>query len=95
MLFRSLSYGLVLSATEGVEKALVADLSLPGQRGTAFGWFNLITGLTVLPASMVFGWLYERFSPELAFTAGGICALSAALWLLQLRWNDQGSDQRA
>ncbi len=46
------SYGLFLSATEGVEKALVADLSSAGQRGTAFGWFNLTTGLMVLPASM-------------------------------------------
>jgi len=75
------SYGLFLSATEGVEKALVADLSTAGQRGTAFGWFHLITGLTVLPASALFGWLYEAFSPQIAFTAGGICALAAAFWL--------------
>ncbi len=95
LLLLMLSYGLVLSATEGVEKALVADLSLPGQRGTAFGWFNLITGLTVLPASLGFGWLYERFSPDLAFTAGGLCAIAAALWLSRLRWNDQSSIQRA
>jgi len=77
-------YGLFLSATEGVEKALVADLSISGQRGTAFGWFHLITGLTVLPASVLFGWLYEGFSPQIAFTAGGICALAAALWLARL-----------
>jgi MFS family permease len=78
------SYGLFLSATEGVEKAMVADLSPAGQRGTAFGWFNLTTGLMVLPASMIFGWLYERFGSELAFTTGGICALAAALWLARL-----------
>lgn len=78
------SYGLFLAATEGVEKALVADLSAAGQRGTAFGWFNLITGLMVLPASAVFGWLYEAFSPQLAFSAGGCCALAAALWLARL-----------
>ncbi|MEY3751190.1 MAG: hypothetical protein RLZZ186_1609 [Cyanobacteriota bacterium] len=78
------SYGLFLAATEGVEKALVADLSAEGQRGTAFGWFNLITGLMVLPASAVFGWLYEAFSPQVAFSGGGICALAAALWLSRL-----------
>ena len=88
------SYGLVLSATEGVEKALVADLSLPGQRGTAFGWFNLITGLAVLPSSLVFGWLYERFSPELAFTTGGLCALVAAAWLSRLSWKVHQQDQK-
>ena len=59
------------------------------------GWFNLITGLTVLPASLLFGWLYERFSPELAFTAGGFCALAAALWLSRLRWHGQSPVQRA
>jgi MFS family permease len=78
------SYGMFLSATEGVEKALVADLSTPGQRGTAFGWFNLITGLMVLPASVLFGWLYQGFSPQIAFSGGGFCALAAALWLARL-----------
>lgn len=78
------SYGLFLAATEGVEKALVADLSAAGQRGTAFGWFNLTTGLMVLPASALFGWLYEAFSPQVAFSGGGICALVAALWLSRL-----------
>jgi MFS family permease len=37
-------YGLFRAATEGVEKALVADLAPAGMAGTAFGWFNLITG---------------------------------------------------
>ncbi len=77
-------YGLFLAATEGVEKALVADLSTAGRRGAAFGWFNLITGLMVLPASALFGWLYEGSSPQIAFTAGGLCALAAALWLARL-----------
>ena len=81
----------MLSATEGVEKALVADLSRPGERGTAFGWFNLITGLTLLPASLLFGWLYGRCGPELAFTAGGILALVAALWLSRLSFSLDGS----
>ncbi|KEF41300.1 MAG: MFS transporter [Cyanobium sp. CACIAM 14] len=78
------SYGLFLSATEGVEKALVADLSEPGRRGTAFGWFHLVTGLTVLPASLLFGWLYEGFSPQLAFRVGAVLALLAALGLAAL-----------
>ena len=41
-------------------------------------------GLMVLPASAVFGWLYEAFSPQVAFSGGGICALAAALWLSRL-----------
>lgn len=74
-------YGLFMAATEGVEKALVADLAPAGQRGTAFGWFNLTTGLFLLPASVVFGYLYEQTSPFVAFAFSGGCALLAALLL--------------
>ena len=48
-------YGLFMAATEGVEKALVADLAAPERRGTAFGWFNPTTGVFLLPASVLFG----------------------------------------
>lgn len=75
-------YGLFMAATEGVEKALVADLAPVELRGTAFGWFNLTAGLFLLPASVVFGWLYQTFSPLLAFAFSAGCSLTAAalLW---------------
>jgi len=75
-------YGLFMAATEGVEKALVADIAPAGRRGTAFGWFNLTAGLFLLPASMLFGWLYQLVSPLAAFGFSGGCALLAAclLW---------------
>jgi predicted MFS family arabinose efflux permease len=74
-------YGLFMAATEGVEKALVADLAPEGLRGTAFGWFNLVTGVMLLPASIVFGWLYQSLNPQTAFFFSGICALTAAVLL--------------
>lgn len=74
-------YGLFKAATEGVEKALVADLAPIGMAGTAFGWFNLVSGLMLLPASLIFGWLYESFSPQYAFLFSGSCALLAFLLL--------------
>ncbi|MDP3251697.1 MAG: MFS transporter [Hydrogenophaga sp.] len=77
-------YGLFLAATEGVEKALVADLAPEDRRGTAFGWFNLIAGMVLLPASVVFGWLYQAFGPLSAFGFSATCALGAALLLW--RW---------
>lgn len=76
------AYGLFLAATEGVEKALVADLAPNERRGTAFGWFNLTTGLMLLPASLIFGELYQHFSPLVAFSFSGGCALLAAVLLL-------------
>lgn len=77
-------YGLFMAATEGVEKALVADLAPAARRGTAFGWFNLTTGALLLPASVMFGWLYEAASPLVAFSFCGGCSLVAAFLLV--RW---------
>jgi MFS family permease len=77
-------YGLFMAATEGVEKALVADLAPGGLRGTAFGWFNLTIGIMLLPASIVFGWLWQGQASWMAFLFSGCCAFLAAL--LMSRW---------
>lgn len=74
-------YGLFLAATEGAEKALVADLAPHNQLGTAYGWFNLIAGIMLLPASLLFGWLWQSISPFAAFGFSATCALLAALLL--------------
>lgn len=74
-------YGIFLAATEGAEKALVADMVPAEQAGTAFGWYNLVSGILLLPASLVFGWLWSDLAPLAAFAFGSICALSAALLL--------------
>lgn len=74
-------YGLFLAATEGAEKALVADLVPGDQAGTAFGWYNLAAGVLLLPASLLFGWLWSDIAPLAAFGFGAACALAAALLL--------------
>ena len=74
-------YGAVTAALEGTEKALVSDL-VPRERiGTAFGWYNLVVGVFLLPASLLFGWLWSTFAPFTAFAFGAGCALLAALLL--------------
>jgi MFS family permease len=75
-------YGLFLAATEGVEKALVADLAPSTRQGTAFGWFNMVTGFCLLPASIIFGWLYQDISASTAFMFSGCCAFGSALLML-------------
>ena len=75
------AYGVFLAATEGVEKALVADMVPKGQAGTAFGWYNLVVGIALLPASAIFGWLWAALSPLSAFAFGAACAVLAALLL--------------
>lgn len=74
-------YGVFMAATEGVERALLADLAPPDQRGTAFGWLNLTMGAVLLPASVLFGLFWESVSAAFAFGFSAACALAAALLL--------------
>lgn len=76
------AYGLFIAATEGAEKALVADFVPRGQLGTAFGWYHLTLGVTLLPASLLFGALWESVSVFAAFAFGAGCAVLAALLLV-------------
>jgi MFS family permease len=80
-------YGIFKAAAEGVEKAFVADMAPQGSAGTAFGWFNLITGLMLFPASFIFGWVYESISPFYAFLFSGSCAIFAII--LMIFWIDR------
>ena len=75
------TYGAVTAALEGTEKALVADLVPRERGGTAFGWYNLVAGVFLLPASMLFGWIWSTVSPFAAFAFGSACAIGAAVLL--------------
>ncbi len=72
-------YGIYFGLTEGVEKALVADLVPADRRGAAFGWYNLALGLGALPASLLFGLIWDRQGPAVAFSFGAALALAAAV----------------
>jgi MFS family permease len=76
-----LLYGLYFALAEGAEKALVADLTPHGRHGIAFGYYNAALGVGALTASIVFGFLYERFSAATAFTTGAALAAVAAVLL--------------
>jgi MFS family permease len=74
-------YGLFFGLTEGPEKALVAGLAPAGLRGSAFGAYHAAIGLAALPASVVFGVVWQSFSSRAAFGMGAGIALAAALLL--------------
>jgi MFS family permease len=78
------AYGLFFAATEGAEKALVADLVPAARRGTAFGWYHLAVGLGALPASLLLGLLWQRWGAGVAFGTGAGLAVIAALGLAAL-----------
>jgi MFS family permease len=72
-------WGLHMGFTQGLFAALVADTARDEQRGTAFGVFNLVTGLALLAASVLAGVLWDRGGPELTFLAGAALTAAAAL----------------
>jgi MFS family permease len=80
-----LAYGVFFGLTEGTERALVADLVGRDRRGTAFGWYNLAIGIGALPASLLFGVVWDRFGPAAAFDVGAMLAVAAAIVLAAVR----------
>ena len=79
------TYGIYFGLTEGVEKALVADLAPAHLRGSAFGLYHLTVGIGALPASLLFGLVWERFGAAPAFGMGAGLALLSSVMLAMLR----------
>jgi MFS family permease len=83
-------YGLYYAATEGAARALVADLVPPAQRGGAYGLYNAAIGITVLPASLIAGLLWQGigtwtgFGPSAPFFFGALMALLAGFLFSRL-----------
>ena len=75
-------YGLYVACTEGVEKALVADLAPKEHRATVLGLHATVVGLGLLPASLVAGVLWTRLGPQWVFITGGALGLLAAAGLM-------------
>jgi MFS family permease len=75
-----LAYGLFFGLTEGNEKAWVADMAPAHARGTAFGIYNAALGIGTLAASLIFGAIWTRVSPHVAFLTGaGLAVVASAL----------------
>lgn len=78
-------YGFYSALTEGVGKAIVADLVEERWRATAYGMYSAFTGIALLPASVIFGVLWDRFGPAYSFYYGVILSLIAFIVFLFLR----------
>ncbi|HJX68396.1 MAG TPA: MFS transporter [Candidatus Limnocylindrales bacterium] len=77
-----IAYGTYYALSEGVGKAVVADLA-PGElRATAFGILNAVQGTMILPASVIAGVLWSAVAPPAPFWFGAACAAAATALLL-------------
>jgi len=77
-------YGIYYGVVEGVGRAFVADLVPEGRRGTAYGLYQGLTGLMLLPASVIAGWLWQAINPSAPFYFGSGLAFLAMIGILTL-----------
>jgi MFS family permease len=78
-------WGLHMGMTQGLLATMVAATAPAHLRGTAFGFFNLASGLAMLAASVLAGLLWDRLGPAATFYAGAAFALLAGLMLVLAR----------
>jgi MFS family permease len=76
------AYGTYYAMTEGVLRAWIADLVPSSSRGSVFGVFNWLVGVAALPASLLAGWLWRRYSPPAPFLISSLLSFAAAILLL-------------
>lgn len=72
-------YGVFMGLTEGIQKAHLATIIPENATATGFGAYGTATGLAMLPASMIAGWLWDHVSPSAPFYFGAFTAGAAAL----------------
>jgi MFS family permease len=68
-----------MGMTQGLLATMVADTAPEDLRGTAFGFFNLLSGVSMLVASVLAGLLWDQLGASFTFYAGAVfCALALA-----------------
>jgi len=80
-------YGLYSAATDGVQKAMVSDLIDKNKSGTGLGLYNSIVGITLLPASVIAGLLYDNVNNQAPFYYGSVMALVATFLMIIFYWS--------
>lgn len=85
-------WGVHMGMTQGLLATMVADAVPPEMRGTAYGVFNLVSGLAMLAASLLAGTVWDRFGSSRTFYVGaGFCAVA----LCTLAWQPNGEVREA
>lgn len=75
-------YGVYSAATDGVQKALVSDLIDKNYKGTGLGIYNALLGITLLPASVIAGLLYDKVNASAPFYFGSLMSFCAAVMMI-------------
>jgi MFS family permease len=75
-------YGLYSAATDGIQKAFISDITDKNKQGTGMGIYNALLGITLLPASLIAGVLYDKVNSSVPFYFGAATAVISAFLML-------------
>ena len=75
-------YGLYSAATDGIQKAFISDIVERDRKGTGLGIYNALLGITLLPASLIAGILYDKVNSNVPFYFGAATAFISALLMI-------------
>lgn len=75
-------YGLYSATTDGIQKAFVSDIIDKNKQGTGLGIYNALLGVTLLPASVIAGMLYDKVNSHIPFYFGAATAVISAILML-------------
>jgi len=86
ILFGVALWGLHMGFSQGTLSTLIADTTPLHLKGTAFGIFSLASGIFMLLASLLAGWLWQSYGSAATFTCGGLFSIAALLLLGVQKW---------
>jgi len=89
-----IAYAVFYALTEPAEKTLVVQLAGSERKGLAYGWYHFAIGIATLPASLLFGFLYQRWGALIAFGSGAAFALLAAVILVGMDVPRLGTEKK-
>ena len=75
-------YGVYSASTDGIQKAFISDMIDGNKQGTAMGIYNGLLGITLLPASIIAGVLYDKVNSSLPFYFGAVTAIISSILLV-------------
>jgi MFS family permease len=75
-------YGLYSATTDGIQKAFISDMIDSNKQGTGLGIYNALLGITLLPASLIAGILYDKVNSHIPFYFGAVTAIISAILML-------------
>ncbi|HOC99043.1 MAG TPA: MFS transporter [Myxococcota bacterium] len=76
------TYGLYSACTDGIQKAFVSEMLDKNKQGTGLGIYNALLGITLLPASIIAGVLYDKVNNRVPFYFGAATAILAAVLMI-------------